>query len=89
MLAFKSFDAFVHFNVLVEVGLLCEAHAAFGALVRFLSCVNPKMVVEIMPFSEVFGSIAKASRVFTLKYFHLALRGRIFEGKYSILVVSG
>jgi|LauGreDrversion4_2_1035121.scaffolds.fasta_scaffold116098_1 hypothetical protein len=66
----------MNFHMLVQISSLSKAEIAIfeSTLIRSLICVNPKMVEEIVPFSEPFVAIFMV----TFKDFDKPLRLRIF-----------
>ena len=59
MRTFEALDAAMNFDVLVQICLLGEAESAAWvvAFIGALVSVDPQVVKEIMPFSEVLSAI--------------------------------
>ena len=74
---FESLDSSMNLNVLVQVGFLSKAEFAtwIVALVGSLIGVNPQVVEEVVPLSEVLSAVV----VIALENLDKSLRLRILE----------
>lgn len=68
--------------VLVQIRSLSECRTADLALVGSLTCVDPQMVEEVVPFTE--GLLTAC--FLTLKYLNISLWSRVEEFVYFIFV---
>lgn len=58
--AFESLFPNMDFDVFVQVGFLSKVLRAIiiRTLVRSLSCMNPQVIKEVVPFPEVFVTVS-------------------------------
>jgi len=77
----KSLDSSMNFDMFIEICSLSKAESTVRewASIRSLICVNPQMVKEIVPFSEMLSTVIMV----TLQNFDISFGLRILKGKDS------